>query len=534
MSLFIGSWAHAKQLPACIRPTSLENQLRNHPSAALYTESGAWFEKHNEAQCAIKDYREAAGLDPQSAQVLLSLGRSLIGANQLQEAETVLRRSLAIAPDLIEAHENLALVLERLQKKDEAKLEWDAALKLKPNSVVALDGMAKHLISEGDPVAAITLLRSVPANEDLTIDLAYAYTQAGSAADAEALLRKALSAAPSSFPLTQALVGLLVDEHTFERTFQEPAEIAEHYAAAHPETVEAQRLYLRLLLAWIPSGAQAGDVARATPLARRLLTEHPQDAYFLYANGMLERQAGTYKHAKAHLEESVALDPSSARAHYELGMALAGLNDMAGAKREFLKSLALGNNEPAIHFQLARVLRTLGETEESQKQLKLYSDEMASASQERVAKLKEGQGDKALASGNATEAATYFRQAIDANPKDAMLNFKLAMALDKAGDFAGEKAALDRAVQIDATLAVAQNQLGYLASREGDTSTAEEHFRQAVKSAPAYAEAWVNLAATLGMESKIPEAQQAVAQALKADPNNATALQLQQDLKTGQ
>ena len=534
MFFLLGSYALAEHGPACTRPASLANKLHINPSAALYSESGAWFEQHDQFQCALRDYREATVLAPHSAHAFLSLGRTLLASNELQQAQAALRRSIALAPDLIEAHENLALALERLQKKDAAKQEWAAALKLNPASVVALDGMAKHLLAEGNTSAAMALLRSAPRDDNLTIDLAYAYDQAGSLPDAEALLRKAVAENPASFPLTQALVGVLVDEHTFERTFQEPAQIAERYAAAHPENVEAQRLYLRILLAWIPSGAQSGDVARATPLARRLLAEHPNDAYFLYANGMLERQAGDYAVAKQHLQKSVALDPSSARAHYELGMTLAALNDAAGAKREFLRSLALGNEEPGVRFQLAKVLRALGETEESQKQLKLYSDEMTAASQQRIARLKESQADKALSSGDTTQAISYFRQAIDADPKNAMLHFKLGMALDKAGDLAGEKAALGKAVQIDPTLAIAQNQLGYLASREGDTASAEEHFRQAVQAAPGYVEAWVNLAATLGMESKVPEAQQAVAQALKADPNNATALQLQQDLKAGQ
>ena len=83
-------------------------------------------------------------------------------------------------------------------------------------------------------------------------------------------------------------------------------------------------------------------------------------------------------------------------------------------------------------------------------------------------------------------------------------------------------------------MAAAHNQLGYLASRSGDSASAEEHFRKAVEAAPAYTEAWINLAATLGMEAKFPEAEQAVAKALKADPKNAAALQLQQDLKAVQ
>jgi uncharacterized protein HemY len=42
----------------------------------------------------------------------------------------------------------------------------------------------------------------------------------------------------------------------------------------------------------------------------------------------------------------------------------------------------------------------------------------------------------------------------------------------------------------------------------------------------------MSLAATLASEGRLPEAREAVASALRLDPNNAQALQLAQDLHT--
>jgi Tfp pilus assembly protein PilF len=108
------------------------------------------------------------------------------------------------------------------------------------------------------------------------------------------------------------------------------------------------------------------------------------------------------------------------------------------------------------------------------------------------------------------------------------------MALDRTGATEEERTVLEQAVQIDPDFALAQNQLGYLASRGGDTASAEEHFRQAVRASPGYTQAWVSLAATLGMESRFPEAQEAIASALRLDPNNAEAQQLRKDLAAAQ
>jgi Flp pilus assembly protein TadD len=65
-----------------------------------------------------------------------------------------------------------------------------------------------------------------------------------------------------------------------------------------------------------------------------------------------------------------------------------------------------------------------------------------------------------------------------------------------------------------------------LASRAGDSASAEEHFRLAVGASPGYAKAWVNLAATLYLESKLPEAKVAVARALQLEPGNPQAQKL--------
>ena len=177
------------------------------------------------------------------------------------------------------------------------------------------------------------------------------------------------------------------------------------------------------------------------------------------------------------------------------------------------------------------MLRTLGETEEAQAQLKLYQQELQDQNNRTLAASKAAQGDKELATGDPQKAVAYFREAVQATPQDLLFTFKLAMALDRTGGVDEERTLLEHAIQINPGFALAQNQLGYLASRSGDSAGAEEHFRRAVQAAPGYVQAWVSLAATLGMESRIPEAQQALASALRLDPQNAQALQLRKDLE---
>ena len=85
-------------------------------------------------------------------------------------------------------------------------------------------------------------------------------------------------------------------------------------------------------------------------------------------------------------------------------------------------------------------------------------------------------------------------------PQDAALEYKLAIALDRAGDETGERTALEQAIQIDPNLAVAQNQLGYLYYKSGQYETAEEHFRQAIQANPDFAQAWVQPGCDFGFD----------------------------------
>src|SRR5438132_1475107 len=83
-----------------------------------------------------------------------------------------------------------------------------------------------------------------------------------------------------------------------------------------------------------------------------------------------------------------------------------------------------------------------------------------------------------------------------------------------------ERAALSKAVEIDPELGVAQHQLGYLASLQGDLSSAGNYLRLALRAAPVYTQAWISLAAALAMESRCSEAEEAVTIALRLDPQN--------------
>jgi Flp pilus assembly protein TadD len=363
----------------------------------------------------------------------------------------------------------------------------------------------------------------VPLDESLTLDLATAYRMADMFDDAQRVLSEGLKTYPNSDGLTGALVSL--DIHVAHSAAAQA--LAEKLARQKPRDIEAQRIYLRTLII-------NGDNQVAAPLGRKLLTLAPHDADFLFLNGMLERGAGDFAAARKHLEESVDLNPGFYNSHYNLGVVLEQLQDAAGARDQFKKAIELGANEPEVRFELAKVLRTLGETAEAQEQLKIYQQRLEEESDKSLAILKSTQAEEAVKAGDNRKAADLFREASTALPDNPALGYRLAVVLGELGDTAGERTALQQAIKADPEFAPAQYQLGYLETRDGDNAAAEQQFRLAIKAAPNYIQAWVALAATLGMESRFQEAQDALASALKIEPDNKAALELRQKLADAQ
>jgi tetratricopeptide (TPR) repeat protein len=504
---------------SCVPPKTLEPKLSGKPRPDTYAELGIWYSDHQQYACASGAYSAGLRLEPDSSRLQYLLGVSLYAGGHPEAAVGPLQRSIELKPDVLKPYLVLAGALEDLRRPDEAKAQWQAALRIDPHSPLALDGLSKNLLARGDYASVIQLLGATPEGEPLVLDLALAYQKAGLPDQATEVLRNAMKALPSSERLSEALVTILATQ----AHYQEAVQIAAKSVQLHPRDLDVRKLYLHVLVL-------ADDEELARPLAHQLLVTAPHDFGVLYLNGVLANRSGDYTAARAYLQEAITLNPSHYNSRYNLGIALAQVNDPKGAREQFEKALALGALEPEVRFEYAKILRTLGETKLAAEQLKLYQDEQKAKADRTLAASKSAQAESELAAGNVQEAAALYRDAVNALPQNAMLNFKLAMALDRIGDTTAEQAALEKAVQIDPDMAIAHNQLGYLASLKGDAGTAEEQFRQAVRAQPAYIDAWVSLAATLGMQSRFPEAQQAIDSALRLDPHNENALQLQKGL----
>lgn len=510
----------------CKPPAKFDPGSEKSPSASAYATVGTWFAEHRQFDCASKAFRSALELNPGSAKISYFLGLSLYSSHQLEASLEPLQKSVALDAAALQPRLLLAAILKQLGRNSEAEDQWRAVLTVDPASTTALDGLCNSLIDRNDPTAAIDLLLPAKAKRglttDLTLDLARAYGIAQMLDDAGAALQEALAKDPDG-PNSLRLANALATVYVRQKRFQDAEILMKAYLDRHPTEIDAQVLYLRILVL-------NEDHAKAIPLGRKLLAIAPRNFDALYLNGILERESGAYEAARDHLREAVALKPDDYSARYNYGTALLQLRDAAGAKEQLRKAVALDESQADARFQLALALRALGETQAAQEQMKSYQRLSVSDAERARAATEAELAAQKLAAGDAQQAVGLYRQAVADTPQDPMLHYLLSTALRQAGDAAGERASLEQTVKLDPTFALAQNQLGYLDFRSGAYPAAELHFRQAVESAPTFADAWINLAATLASEGRLPEAREAAASALRRDPKNAQALQLAQDL----
>jgi Flp pilus assembly protein TadD len=171
------------------------------------------------------------------------------------------------------------------------------------------------------------------------------------------------------------------------------------------------------------------------------------------------------------------------------------------------KALQLDPNFNDARFQLVFALRALGRLEESREQLKIFTEAKQRDVKLNVAEVKGNQANADLQAGDAQKAVDLYREALADDPKNARTRYDLALALDRLGDYAGERVALQDAMKLDAKLAPVYNQLGFLQLKAGQTADAENNFKTAIALDPQYAEAQSNLGVLYGQQGREPEAE---------------------------
>src|SRR5260370_27134884 len=190
---------------------------------------------------------------------------------------------------------------------------------------------------------------------------------------------------------------------------------------------------------------------------------------------------------------------------YHGGVLVAKMGKAVEARDQLETALKLRPNSSDARFQLAAVLRVMGEHEQARAELQTFEKEKREGVGQNVGEIKANQANEYLQTGEAQRAVDLYREAIANDSKNARTYYNLGLALDRLRDYRGERDALEKGLSIDPSFAPLHNQIGFLSLQAGRTAEAETQFTTATPPAPQYSEGQNHLGVGYGQQGKPAE-----------------------------
>jgi tetratricopeptide (TPR) repeat protein len=305
-------------------------------------------------QTALDYLKKASRLDPGNSSVHYHLVRIYHKLNDPKAAEAELsifkllsEKHASSGTSLQKPHLGMASKFDRLHQIAKAEAEWRAVLAIDPESPMALDGLSRDLILEGNYSETIALLEDPSLIGQRTpqqiVNLGVAYAGSGKLDESVSALRDGLNTYPDSVLLANQLAEMLIQ---LGRN-GEAAALMKLAVTLHPQELSTKLLYLRALIGTNPDEAEV--------LGKSLLTSFAGNWEVQYLNGVLDAKCGRLQQGRKDLEQSVHLNPNSAASHAALALVLAQLKDIPQAKEQQQKAIALGDNSEEVKRTLSKL-----------------------------------------------------------------------------------------------------------------------------------------------------------------------------------
>lgn len=306
----------------------------------------------NDIEGALKAYQAAVDRDPRFAQALAGLARMNLSMyweyydrsqERLVRAKQEAERAVELRPDLAETHNALGFYYYwGMLSYPQALAEFAAALKIKPSSAEALEGIGYVLRRQGRWDEAAEKLSQVaeldPKNANLLFNVGAACVFAGRYSNADRAYARALTRNPQWAEVYAERSWLQLIWHGDADKAQAMLDDASRVAGLTDDAG-----YLAEVQYWVALARRdyQGELRRLKAETRGAIDN--QDIYspLPLLRGQVHRLAGqhdlahrSFETARAELEQRVKLDPDDHRVHGSLGIAYAGLGRKEDAVRE--------------------------------------------------------------------------------------------------------------------------------------------------------------------------------------------------------
>lgn len=281
--------------------------------------------------------------------------------------------------------------------------------------------------------------------------------------------------------------------------------------AAEPGNAHAQASWGRLLATKGDFAGAEAALLRATEIDQGLVRPR-MDLADLYATVLAKPSEAVELYRSV-----VRLDPSHAGAHYALGVTLSRLGQHGEALAALQDSARLAPQNPLPQLALARLAMRTGEPTEA-----MRSVERALEIQPRLAEALELRGDIRQAQGETALASADYAAAIEAQPNRVSALLKQGSLRQVTGALQQATQAYLAAVAIDPNLALAYNNLAWIAVDSGDgLEQAETWARRAIELRPEIADYHDTLGWVLRARGRLQDAYSALQRATALDPESA-------------
>jgi arylsulfatase A-like enzyme/Flp pilus assembly protein TadD len=252
--------------------------------------------------------------------------------------------------------------------------------------------------------------------------------------------------------------------------------------------------------------AALGYAAASSAPIKKRYTEEDDPKRLVALDGLMQdviarHRAGDLAGALAVCEQVVAARPDMAAGLLQMALLQRKLGRLPPAVAALRRAFEANPDDVGTVVLLASYLSEAGEAREAADLLAPYA-----ARPEPALDVLSTRGAALAQLGLTREAAETFRRARDADPSNPMTSVHLATVYLSAGRLGEARAALESALEQNASLAVAHRTLGLIAAREGRDDEAESRLRRALELDPAEHDALLNLGLILRRHGRDAEA----------------------------
>jgi tetratricopeptide (TPR) repeat protein len=528
---------------------------------------GGHYESAGDNERAMAAFREAARLDPASAEIRAELAGFFARQGRLDDASREARAALAIDPANHEANRILGSILASIAQPgvggdgdsrvlDEATLHLERGRRGDGTDAdPALDLLLARLyLRSGQHQKAIVLLQELLARElmpEAYLLLAEAWRDAGNPTEAERALEAGAEANPR-------LLVSLAEMYEGQQRWTEAATAYERASAITPPSADVKTRWAGALL----NVQDEAATARARQMLEQLAAAQPTNDRTLYLLSQAQRRMRDLAAAEVTARRVIALDPEGLWGPWALAQVLEDRRDYMGVVTTLSAALSgSSSRETPPSRQVPGMLTHLGF---AQLQLGQYDDAAATFARAKQASGGDDTFDVYLAqayvsarrfdealraleplraknprdyrvaqlqaralagAGRRDEAITTLRALVDADADQPSVYLSLADMLASDGRLADAHAVLDQAEGRFPGNVSVPFQRGALYERAKEFGRAEEAFRAVIALEPAHAQALNYLGYMLAERGeRLEEAVSLIRRALAIDPGNGSYL----------